>query len=254
MLGDLVPKVERVRDAVGKRINDNGVKTVVDFDRQWRSYRRAHLGHRLTTLTDNMAPNGRSICEEKSVDCYRDLRNDLVYSSENLAPSEFKESALGLSTELRSGTPLWVGLEGFVSRNTTSHNRPILLLDTLGWGVQVRLPIDNEFQERPVGVAIDLGPGLPVPLSELVKVSELQVYVGIRGRTTYTAQSVFEEETRHAVEIGFGGLSIDFIVGNTAWFGMDGFRKMYEYDFWENDGEWQPLLWSFSGGMAVNAF
>jgi hypothetical protein len=56
------------------------------------------------------------------------------------------------------------------------------------------------------------------------------------------------------VEVGFGGISADFIVGNTAWFGLDAPRKMYQYDAWNGHYEWQSTYFSFSGGMAIDAF
>lgn len=226
----------------------NGYSPAVSLDESWLEYRSKFLAHYDPYLTRWMT--------ERRQDNSRphEPRKDIVSSSEALAPRSFHESGIGLTAELRSGTPLWVGVEEFLSRKTSSHNRPVLLLDSLGWGVQVRLPIENEMGERPAGAAVDFGAGLPLPLSELLSIQELQIYIGVRGRMAYTAQSVFQSQTRHAIELGFGGVSADFIIGNKAWFGFDAPRKMYRIDFWSGTRAWEDMLWSFSAGVAVDAF
>jgi hypothetical protein len=226
-----------------------GIKEVPGLDEAWLAYRKLHLNHYDPYLTKHMAKRGPG-----QVPPFEEPRKDLTQSSAALAPRKFRESGLGLTTELRSGTPLWLGLENFLSRDTANHNRPVVLLDSFGWGVQVRLPITNELGENPVGVAFDFGLGLPIPVSELIGLNELQVFIGARARGTYTAQSVFEENTRHRFEFGLGGGSLDVIVGNTAWLGFDAPRYMYFYDFWSNEYAWQPTYFSFSGGLAIDAF
>lgn len=261
MVAKLAPVVTDVRRADGAPIGTsrNALKQVhwedpntsavsILFSGEWLSFRRRHLAHYDDYLTEHMA-------RRQPGPPPPDLRGDLVQSSEALTPRKFRESGLGLSTELRSGTPLWLGLEEFMSRDASSHNRPVILLDSLGWGAQVRLPIKNEMGESPVGVAFDVGVGLPLPLSELLGINELQVYCGVRGRATYTAQSVFEKDTRHRFEFGFGGVSLDFIIGNTAWFGLDAPRKLYSYDLWSKKRYgWEDTIFSFSGGLAIDAF
>jgi hypothetical protein len=229
----------------------------------WLAYRTKHLRHRLPELTTSMAIRHSPAVSElgsgkptTALDLNRTdgVRNDFVYPADELRPRKFRTAGAGITTELRSGTPLWVGIDLFQSRNSVNHNRTVLLLDSFGWGVQVRLPLENEIGERPVGVAFDFGLGLPVPLSELLSLDELQIYIGARLRTTYTAQSIFESETRHSLALGFGGVSLDFIVGGQVWFGLDAPRYMYNYDFWARRPESSPVIWSFSGGIATDAF
>jgi hypothetical protein len=215
----------------------------------WRDYRFAYLGHYDAYLTQFMAT--RPVRRFRKPE---DPRRDLVYSSDAISPRSFHESGFGLTAELRIGTPLWVGLEEFMSRKTSAHNRPVILLDALGWGIQVRLPLEDEMGERPAGAAFDLGLGLPLPISELFDLEELQIYLGLRGRVAYTVRSVFESETRHMLDFGFGGVSADVVVGNLVWFGFDAPRRMYRVDFWSGEVGWQPWLWSFSAGAAVDAF
>lgn len=261
MVATLVPHVGYVRSKAGELLLNTGVKQVVgptpetSLEEAWRNYRYKHLAYFDPYLTHWMSARpARHVGKPKPLPAPREPRKDLVHSSEALTPRQFHESGLGLSAELRSGTPLWLGIEEFLSRKTSNHNRPVLLLDSFGWGAQVRLPIEDEKGERPAGVAFDFGSGLPLPISELVSLQELQIFVGVRGRVAYTAQSVFEAQTRHAIEIGFGGVSVDLLVGNTAWFGFDAPRKMYRIDFWSNSTAWQSMLWSFSAGMTVDAF
>lgn len=183
-----------------------------------------------------------------------DHRGDTIYPTPSLEPKRFKNAGAGLTTELRSGSPLWLGVESLSSRNPASHHEINPLLDTLAWGIQIRLPIENEIGEKPVGAAIDIGPGLPLPLSELFGLDELQIYVGVRARLAYTASSIFSDETRHSIEAGFGGVSLDFIVGNQVWFGLDAPRYVYGYDFWSARGAVTDTRFSFSGGIATDAF
>jgi hypothetical protein len=218
------------------------------FEARWLEYRNEHLLHWDAGLTKWMRiPPFPDEGEEH-------LRDNTVFPSDDLKPRKFRELGAGIATELRTGTPLWLGIEQFVSRDVANHNRSVLLLDSLAWGVQVRLPLENEMGEHPVGVAFDVGPGIPVPVSELFDLSEIQIYLGVRFRGTYTAQSVFETEARHALEFGFGGIAADFIVGNVLWFGVDAPRILYKIDFWEDTQEWQPYFWGFSGGIAHDAF
>lgn len=183
-----------------------------------------------------------------------DHRGNAIYPTPTLEPKRFKNAGAGLTTELRSGSPLWLGVESLSSRNPASHHEIDPLLDTLAWGIQVRLPLENEIGEKPVGAAIDIGPGLPLPLSELFGLDELQIYVGLRARFAYTASSIFSDETRHGIEAGFGGVSADFIVGNQVWFGIDAPRYVYGYDFWSKRGALTDTRFSFSGGIATDAF
>jgi hypothetical protein len=255
----LVPHVRKVNGADGKPLKGNEVKEVhtaatplaseVSLEDLWRDYRFSYLRHYDDYLTEFMMtrPVGEFRTPEQP-------RKDLVYSSDAITPRSFHESGFGLTAELRIGTPLWVGVEEFMSRKTSSHNRPVLLLDALGWGIQVRLPIEDELGERPAGAALDAGFGLPLPISELFDLQELQIYLGVRGRLAYTVQSIFESETRHSLELGFGGVSADFVVGNLVWFGFDAPRRMYRIDFWSGAKAWEPWLWSFSAGAAVDAF
>lgn len=181
-------------------------------------------------------------------------QKDRSYSAARFETRAFRNAGAGLTTELRTGTPLWLTVDLFASRDPTSHHAINVLLDTLAWGVQVRLPIEDEHGEKPVGVAGDFGPGLPLPVSELLGVDELQIYAGIRGRVAYTAQSIFSDETRHSLEVGFGGLSLDFIIGQRVWFGLDAPRRTYTYDLWLNEWKLTPTWFSFSGGIATDAF
>jgi hypothetical protein len=182
------------------------------------------------------------------------VRDGYAYASNDLAPRNFHEVGAGLSTEIRAGTPLWIGVDGLLVRNPASHYKTSLLLDSLAWAVQLRLPLEDEIGERPVGVAVDIGFGLPVPLSELVNFSEIQIYVGARGRFASTAQSVVETATRQVFELGFGGVSLDLVVANWLWIGLDGPRTMFRYDTWRNSTGWEPMYLSLSGGVAFNAF
>lgn len=231
---------------------DGGRKVAkfVSLGSEWLDFRMDHLVHKDWELTrdlqvDKPAPPGSSAA---------DVRNDHAYTADDLAPKNFRELAAGLTTELRGGTPLWVGIDGLVLRNTASHYKTSLLLDTMGWGVQMRLPLENEYGERPIGVALDLGIGLPIPISEFLSIAEIQIYVGARGRFSYSAQSVFESETRHVFEFGFGGASLDMVVGGRLWLGIDAPRTMYRYDVWEGRGHWEKSYLSFSGGVALDAF
>lgn len=249
--GVVNPSVKKVKAVV--RVAG---KEAQSFEDAWTAYRQVYLLHRKPWLTKNMSmdvPTTRA--EDGSVVLGdRVARKDRVYSGKALAPRQFKEAGFGLGVEVRGGTPLWLGLDTFLSRKSASHNRTIVLLDSLGWGLQARLPLENEIGERPVGIAFDIGPGLPVPLSELLSFDEVQIYAGARLRVAYTAQAIFKDETRHALEFGFGGIAIDAIVGNQAWLGLDLFRYTYYVDFWDGDAsKWSPLTFGLSGGVAVDA-
>lgn len=228
----------------------------------WRNYRRKHLGHVDTRLTDTLAdprtlPSPESTLVAEGGDPAPpsiDVRNDKVYPALDLVPAEPKTAGAGLSTELTAGTPLWLGFEAFVARDAAAHSHIRPLLDFLGYGVQIRLPLEDALGERPVGVALDIGPGLPIPVSKLIgKEDKFSVYFGARARIAYTAQSVFEEKTRHVFQGGFGGASLDVIVGNWIWFGGDFPRVMWHYDTWTRDS-WRTLSWNFSGGVATDVF
>jgi hypothetical protein len=237
-----------------------------DFEQAWLDYRLKYLGHKEKALTIAMEMRSEpdapgqlptpvpSEAEAKAL-WQTSMRADRVAPARKLAPKEFKEAAFGLGVEVRGSTPLWLGLDEFVSRKSANHNRTVVLFDVIGWGLQARLPIENELGERPVGAAFDLGPTLPLPLSELIQLDELQFYLGVRGRIAYTAQAIFESETRHSIELGFGGVSADFVIGGQAWLGVDAFRKMYLIDFWDpNNSGWSPLTFAISGGIAIDAF
>jgi hypothetical protein len=151
----------------------------VSFEGAWLGYRRRYLGHRLDSLTvamtmwgDPSVPPGDNRVVPSQAEAQqiaaRSLRRDRVMPAPELAPRDFKEAGFGLGVEVRGGTPLWLGLDEFVTRKSANHNRTVVLLDTLGWSIQARLPIENELGERPVGAAGDLGPALPLPLSELI--------------------------------------------------------------------------------------
>jgi hypothetical protein len=229
----------------------------LSFEAAWRNYRKVYLNHRDPALTATMtmplagAPIPGAAEADKRAN--RLVRRDRVYSAKTLAPRQFKDAGFGLGVEVRGSTPLWLGLDTFVSRKSSSHNRTVILFDTLGWGLQLRLPLENEMGERPVGAAFDIGPGLPLPVTELVGLDELQIFVGARLRIAYTAQAIFERETRHAVELGFGGASVDATFGS-AWLGLDLARKMYYVDFWDpKANQWSPLTFGLAGGIAIDA-
>jgi hypothetical protein len=263
LVADYAPVVARRTegDAPDSGVRHIGSVDGVPFEEAWRIYREVYLKHRDATLTRTMTTAGPSPARiataaptAGTAALPRELRRDRAYSAKALAPREFKEAGFGLSVEVRGSTPLWLGLDTFVSRKTSSHNRTVVLLDTLGWGFQARLPLENEIGERPVGAAFDIGPGLPLPLSELIGLDELQLYVGARARVAYTAQAIFESETRHALELGFGGISVDAVVGGQAWLGLDLFRKTYNLDFWDSDKDvWSPLTFGLGGGLAIDA-
>ncbi len=234
------------------------------FEKAWLRYRRKFLGHRLDSLTVAMAmrnapdrqspaspvPSSREADKMAAIS----LRNGRVAPAKRLAPKEFKEAGFGLGVEVRGSTPLWLGIDEFVSRRSANHNRTIVLFDVLGWGLQARLPIENDLGEHPVGAAFDLGPAIPLPFSELIHFDEVQLYLGARARIAYTAQAIFEGETRHSVEFGFGGIAADLVIGGQAWIGIDAFRKLYLVDFWDpTQSRWSPLIFGVTGGVAIDA-
>ncbi len=228
----------------------------------WETYRERHLAHVDPRLTRTLADprtlpsrEGAMVGEDgKRAPPSIDVRKDKVYPALDLVPAEPKTAGAGLSTELTAGTPLWLGFEAFVARDAAGHSHIRPLLDFLGYGVQIRLPLEDALGERPVGVALDIGPGLPIPVSKLVGGEDkFSVYLGARARVAYTAQSVFEEKTRHVFQGGFGGASLDVIVGNWIWFGGDFPRVMWHYDTWTRDS-FRTLSWNFSGGVATDVF
>jgi hypothetical protein len=226
------------------------------FAQAWLDYRKTYLLHVDSALTETMALStpGPPCPPAGCVMHGTDVRADLVYPAPDLMPGNFRSSAVGISTELTAGTPLWLGYDAFVFGDARSHSQINPLTDYMGLGVQLRLPIENEFGERPVGIALDFGPTLPVPLSELMATNPtyLVAYIGLRGRAAYTAQSVFEDDTRHVVSAGFGGVSLDFVATNRIWFGLDFPRYMWSYDTWEDSGSW-TMSWNFNGGVAFDA-
>lgn len=230
------------------------------FQRDWESFRCKHLAHEDRGIA-NCPESPRAPLPPAAAPppppapiVRRDVRKDTVHFSPDLEPKRFKNAGAGLTTELRSGTPLWLGVEVLSSRDPTSHHE-LSPFDVIAWGVQVRLPIENELGEKPVGLGWDIGPGLPLPISELFGVDELQLYLGARGRFSYVAQSVFDDETRHTFELGFGGFSLDAVVGGHVWFGLDAPRVTYQIDSWKQGHglKWQTTF-SFSGGVATDAF
>ena len=111
------------------------------FEDAWREYRTKYLGHRIPELTLSMTMRVPSLAQEPEPNFVgaRQARRDRVASAAGLAPRDFKEAGFGLGVEVRGGTPLWLGLDTFVSRKSSTHKRTVVLLDTLGWGLQVRL-------------------------------------------------------------------------------------------------------------------
>jgi hypothetical protein len=262
LVADFIPLVVAPEGVRADKTTGPSVMTVgaladgTSFEDAWLAYRMKYLDHRIPELTRTMTMRVPSLAvapDPRALGA-REARRDRVASANSLTPREFKEAGFGLGVEVRGGTPLWLGLDTFVSRKSSSHNRTVVLLDTLGWGLQVRLPLENEIGERPVGAAFDIGPGLPLPLSELIGLDEVQIYVGARFRISYTAQAIFTDETRHAFEFGLGGIAVDAVVGKQAWVGMDLFRRMYYWDLWDSDASaWAPLTFGLGGGVAIDA-
>jgi hypothetical protein len=225
-------------------------RSPLSFAEDWLAYRKLYLLHVNAELTEAMAlpescPGGE--CQ--------DVRGNLVYPADRLLPRAFRTAGVGLSSELIAGTPLWLGFESFVAAGASSHSKINPLTDFTGYALQIRLPLENQLGERPVGVAFDFGPTLPVPVSDLAAddPTNIALYLGLRGRLAYSAQSVFEDETRHVLSWGFGGVSLDFVVGNRVWFGADFPRIMWSYDSWTQDFS-RSTAWNFNGGLALDAF
>lgn len=122
--------------------------------------------------------------------------------------------------------------------------------------MQLRLPLEDEFGERPVGLAIEPGITLPVPLSDLIgnDGTPFSMYVGVRGRAVYTVTSVFQDQARHALSWGLGGVSLDVVIGQHVWVGLDAPRMLWGYDFWEGRVKERATTWSVSGGIATHVF
>lgn len=242
--------VEHVESAVG----DAKVRAAdATFSDDWLSYRRRYLGHVDDRLTKNMADFRVSLAVD-SAGQPADVRRNFVYPTEDLKPKSVHRAGAGLSAELTPGTPLWLGFDAFVASDATAHDK-INPFAALGYAVQLRLPIEDELGEKPIGVALDIGPTIPIPLSELISksASHFDVFLGVRARVAYTAESVFKQNTRHVVQAGLGGLSLDFVVGDAVWFGTDFPRFMARYDTWANKVTY-PLFWGVSGGVATDAF
>lgn len=225
------------------------VRVAPGFAEDWLAYRKRYLLHVDARLTERM-----EIWEACGGGACPDVRGDLLYPATKLAPVQFRTAGVGLSTELTVGTPLWLGFEAFVASNAGAHAK-IGPTDFLGYAIQLRVPLENELGERPIGLGLDLGPTLPVPISELAskEATVVALYLGVRGRVAYTAQSVFEDETRHVFGAGFGGVSADFVVANRVWFGLDFPRVMWSYDSWDRSWE-RTMTWNFNGGLAIDAF
>jgi hypothetical protein len=220
-----------------------GQRTQDCFAEDWANYRGRHLAHVDDTLIAGPSDPSRA-----------DVRRDFVYPAPTLVPNDPFTGGLGLSTELSPGTPLWAVFDAFVAHTGAFHNS-INPLDFMSYGLQLRLPIEDELGERPVGVAFEPGIVLPVPVSDLIgnDGTSFAMYAGLHARIAYIAKSVFERDSRHVIQYGFGGLSFDFVIGERAWFGVDFPRYMGEYDFWTKQDR-ATLTWSVSGGLATNAF
>ena len=257
-VADLLRLVARQVDSVVdektpgvRRVDSSPAKC--DFSQDWLNYRRKYLAHVDPRLTQDMA-DARVPLAPGPTGAPADVRGNFVYQTPDLSPKHTKLAGAGISTELTAGTPVWLGFDAFVASDASAHDS-INPFDVLGYGVQLRLPIEDELGEKPIGVAFDIGPGIPIPLSELItkSTSHFDVYLGARARVAYSAESVFKQNTRHVIQAGLGGVSLDFVVGNYVWFGADFPRYMVRYDTWANKVTY-PLSWSVSGGIATDAF
>lgn len=256
-VANLLELVARHVEHVGLAGFGASVRTVApvpcDFADDWLRYRKRFLAHVDPRLTETMSDFRVPLAADEN-DQPADVRRDFVYQSEELTPKRQKLAGAGISTELTPGTPIWLGFDAFVASDAGSHDK-VGLFSALGYSVQVRLPIEDELGERPIGVAFDIGPGFPLPFSDLLALnkSRFDVFLGIRARVAYAAASVFQQNTRHVVEVGLGGVALDFVVGDWVWFGANFPRYMLHYDTWTNSVTY-PLSWGFSGGIATNAF
>ena len=251
---DLLRLIARHVEAVGPSTGDSNVREVDQaFADEWLEYRRKYLGHVDDRLTKSMA-DFRVALAVDGHGAPADVRGNFVYPANDLIPRRVRLAGAGLSTELTPGTPLWLGFDAFVASDASAHDS-INPFNAIGYAVQLRLPIEDELGEKPIGVAFDIGPGIPIPISELISrtASRFDVFIGARARVSYTAESVFKQNTRHVVQAGLGGLTLDFVVGDAVWFGADFPRFMLRYDTWANQVSY-PLYWSVSGGIAADAF
>jgi len=231
------------------------VRTASGLDAAWKEYRMKYLLHVNRRLTAEMRLSDDPWNGPDYRDEFADAHDDLVWSDARLAPRKFRTAGVGITTQLDAETPVWVGMDSFVFRDTLSSHSINFGLDALAWGVQIRLPLENSVGERPVGIAFDLGLGFPINVAQLADIdTAFTMYAGLRARFAYDAQAVFEGQPRHMASYGFGGFSMDFVIANRVWFGFDAPRKMYTHDFWLGEGEWQDSVWSFSGGVATDAF
>jgi hypothetical protein len=213
------------------------------FADDWATFIGDHLAHVDAELTNSLTKPPQA-----------DVRRNFVYPAPTLEPRDAFTGGLGLSTELSPGTPLFAVFDAFVAHSSTFHNS-INPLDFVSYGIQLRLPLEDEIGERPVGIAFEPGIVLPVPVSDLIgsNSGRFSVYAGLHGRIAYVAKSVFERDSRHVIQWGFSGVSLDFVIGDKAWFGVDFPRYVREYDFWTREFD-TTLTWSVSGGVATDAF
>ncbi len=235
----------------------------VSFAQAWLEYRTKHLGHVQHAYTENMsefqsaspwvAPSKEDSAWLK--DERAGVNYNLVYPAEGLIPKNHHTGGFGLSTEFVPSTPLWLTFDAFLAHTSVLHDT-MSPLDMLSYGLQLRLPMEDELGERPVGIALEPGITLPVPLSDLIgnHNTPFALYLGLRGRVAYTVTSVFEDQARHVLSWGFGGVSLDAIIGDYVWLGVDLPRVQWGYDFWERQPRERTTTWSVSGGIATHVF
>ncbi len=126
------------------------------FAQAWLDYRKTYLLHVDSALTETMAlstpgppcPRQDASCTVPTCAPISSIRHPISCRGTSAA------GAVGISTELSAGTHSGSRMTAFVFGDARSHSQINPLTDYMGLGVQLRLPIENEFGERPVGIAL----------------------------------------------------------------------------------------------------
>lgn len=223
---------------------EGGAMSLPGFEKAWNAFKAAHFEHYYSEYTAVLKDDDKTGIKGGALN-QPPYSADLVSRSDREDEYRPKTALMGLAFDLQAATDnVW--LEGTLLRWADGAEQEELDVGQyLTHTIQLRVPLETLDGQRPLGIAYELGAQVP---SNLVEQREFLLKVGVRLRAGYGVSRIPPRATRHTLEFGLAGFSVDAVVMDTLWLGMIFPRWIYRIDTWGEERD--DTFWSMKAGYA----